>query len=57
MTKIAATGKVSKMSRTNKSDKCCTTGCRAEYALTYLGKKLCQRCWEEVSAMKEVSEE
>jgi len=27
-------------------DKCSTKRCNHEYGLTYLGKKLCWKCWE-----------
>lgn len=34
-------------------DKCETKNCRNEYDLTYLGKKLCDKCWEKQSEEKE----
>lgn len=29
-------------------DKCVTKGCRNDYAMNYLGKKICNDCWEKI---------
>lgn len=35
-------------------NKCETKFCRGEYAINYLGKKLCDNCWDTISKPKEV---
>jgi len=37
------------MNQTNNDERCGTPRCRGPVVMTYLGKPLCQRCWDTAS--------
>tara|TARA_R100000750_G_C2301470_1_gene78997 strand:- start:267 stop:404 length:138 start_codon:yes stop_codon:yes gene_type:complete len=39
-----------------KDNKCSTPFCRGEFYLTYLGKKLCLKCWNIIAIDTEIKE-
>lgn len=33
-----------------RDEQCQVPGCQLEYTMTYLGKRVCQKCWEDNSS-------
>ncbi len=52
----AATLERARASKANDPNRCATPRCKGEPALTYLGKPLCQECWDQHCAEKRPSE-